>query len=173
MRGADFWIRRLRLEPHPEGGHFRESYRAGESLAPGALPPRFTGARATGTAIFYLLRAGERSRLHRLHADEVWHFYDGGPLVLHLFGPGGGYESQVLGRDVERGERLQIVVPHGVWFGGEPAPGSAFSLAGCTVAPGFDYRDFQLGRRDALIASFPAHRALIEHMTDPHAGASE
>lgn len=164
---AGEWIRRLGLAPHPEGGHFRESYRSNERLQAGALPARFDGPRATATAIVFLLCAGECSRFHRLRADEVWHFYDGGPLLLHLLHAGGALESIRLGRSPERGERLQAVVPHGVWFGAEPAPGSPYTLAGCTVAPGFEYGDFELGRRGRLVADFPAHRELIERLTPP------
>jgi len=162
--GADFWVRTLALEPHPEGGHFRETYRADEST--GDLPERFGGPRALATAIFYLLRAGERSRLHRLRADEVWHFHDGGPLHLHLFGPAGEYRRLALGRDPSRGETLQAVVPHGSWFGAEPGEGAEFALVGCTCAPGFEYGDFELGARVDLLARFPAQRALVERLTD-------
>jgi hypothetical protein len=160
---ADFWIRTLGLEPHPEGGAFRETWRAPE--AAGGLPRRFEGPRALGTAILYLLRAGERSRLHRLRADEVWHFHEGGPLHLHLFAPDGGYRSLTLGRDVARGEALQCVVPHGHWFGAEPAAQTEFALVGCTCAPGFEFRDLELGSRDELLARFPEQRALVERLT--------
>jgi uncharacterized protein len=160
---ADFWSRTLGLAPHPEGGAFRETWRAAESAT--GLPGRFGGPRALGTAIHYLLRAGERSRLHRLRADEVWHFYDGGPLQLHLLDPGSGYRRLVLGRDPARGELLQCVVPNGCWFGAEPADGTDFSLVGCTCAPGFEYGDFELGSRGELLARFPEQRALVERLT--------
>lgn len=161
--GADDWVRTLQLVPHPEGGAFRESWRADESAA--GLPARFAGPRAIGTAIFYLLRAGEHSRLHRLRADEVWHLYDGGPLHLHVLAPGTGYRRLTLGRDPARGESPQAVVPHGSWFGAEPAEGAAFALAGCTCAPGFEYGDFELGTRDGLLARFPEARELVERLT--------
>jgi len=160
---ADYWTRTLGLGPHPEGGHFRETWRAAESAT--GLPARFEGARALGTAIHYLLRAGERSRLHRLLADEAWHFYDGGPLQLHLFDPASGYRRLVLGRDPSRGELLQCVVPNGTWFGAEPAAGTDYSLVGCTCAPGFEYGDFELGSREQLLARFPEQRALVERLT--------
>jgi predicted cupin superfamily sugar epimerase len=162
---AAHWIGALALQPHPEGGFFRETWRSSEMLERGSLPGRFPGARATGTAIVYLLRAGDHSRLHRLRADEVWHLYDGGPLLLHVLEPGAGYRRLVLGRDVANGESLQCVVPHGAWFGAEPAAGAAFALAGCTVTPGFEYEDFELGERDALLAAFPAHHALVVRLT--------
>lgn len=162
--GADDWVRTLALAPHPEGGHFRETYRAGEAAS--GLPERFGGPRAMATAIVYLLRAGEHSRLHRLRADEVWHHYAGGALHLHLFEPGGAYRRLVLGHDPGRGEVLQAVVPHGCWFGAEPADGAGFALAGCTCAPGFEYGDFELGAREDLLARFPAQHALVERLTD-------
>ena len=165
------WIEALDLAPHPEGGYFRETWRAPERLEAAALPARFGGARCLGTAIVYLLRAGEHSRLHRLHADEVWHLYAGGPLALHLLEPGGGYRRLVLGTDAAAGQRPQWNVPHGCWFGAEPVEGAAFALVGCTVSPGFEYADFELGARAPLAASHPAQRALIERLTSTAGGA--
>jgi len=160
---ADEWSRLLRLEPHPEGGSFRETWRSNESAT--GLPERFTGPRALGTAILYLLRAGERSRFHRLRADEVWLFHDGGPLQLHLLSTGAGYRRLTLGRDPARGESLQCVVPGGTWFAAELAEGAGFALVGCTCSPGFEYGDFELGTREELSARFPEERALVERLT--------
>lgn len=160
---AEAWVRALGLEPHPEGGRFRETYRAAETAT--GLPPRFSGPRSLATAILYLLRAGERSRLHRLRADEVWHFHDGGPLHLHVFAPGEGYRRRTLGRDPALDQALQCVVPAGCWFGAEPDEGVEFALVGCTCAPGFEYRDLELGDRAALLADFPGQRELIERLT--------
>ncbi len=161
--GAEDWIRTLGLQPHPEGGAFRETWRAADSAT--GLPARFTGPRALGTSIYFLLRAGERSHLHRLRADEVWHFHDGGALQLHLLAPGEGYRRLLLGRDAARGERPQCVVPHGAWFGAEPAEGADFALVGCTCAPGFEFGDFEMGTRAALLAEFPEHRGIVERLT--------
>ena len=170
MTDAEYWIRVLSLAPHREGGFFRETYRSEERLARESLPGRFGGPRAISSAIFYLLRAGERSALHRLRADEVWHLYEGGPLRLHVFAPAGGYACVTLGRDAAAGERFQAVVPRGSWFGAECAPGAAFALVGCTVAPGFEYVDFEPGERETLVAAHPGERALIERLT-PDGGA--
>lgn len=164
-RSADHWIRTLRLEPHPEGGFFRETWRSPERAAQTALPERFRGDRALGTSILYLLRAGERSRLHRLRGDEVWHFHDGGPLLLHVMTPEGGYQQRRIGLNVEAGESLQAVVPHGYWFGAEPDSGAEFALVGCTVAPGFEYEDFELGDRETLLARYVEHRELVLRFT--------
>lgn len=165
LTDAAHWIRTLGLQPHPEGGFFRETWRSPEIYPQNALPARFAGPRAASTAILYLLRAGEHSHLHRLRADEVWHHYDGGALHLHVLTPEGQYQRLALGRDVAAGETLQCVVPHGCWFGAEPAPGSAFTLTGCTVAPGFEFADFEMGARESLLAAFPAHRDLVMRLT--------
>jgi predicted cupin superfamily sugar epimerase len=161
---AAYWIHALGLEPHPEGGRFRESWRSPERLPGSSWPARFGGARSLGTSIYYLLCAGEHSRLHRLRADEVWHLYDGGPLLLHLLAPDGEYRRLALGRDPARGEQPQVVVPHGTWFGAELAQGVGHALAGCTVSPGFEYEDFELGDREALLRSHPAQREIIERL---------
>lgn len=166
---AEHWVRTLGLVPHPEGGCFRETWRAEEARAE-ALPGRFEGPRAFGTAILYLLRAGEFSCFHRLRGDEVWHLYDGGPLWLHVLVPGGEYVRHVLGRDGARGERPQHVVAHGRWFAAEPAPGTDFALTGCTVSPGFEYEDLEMAERAALRAAWPGHAALVDRLT-PEPGA--
>jgi len=163
---AERWIRALRLSPHPEGGHFREVWRAEGSVDPSALPPRFATPRALGTSIYYLLRAGERSLLHRLHADEVWHLYDGGPLTLHVFERDNAYHPRVLGLDVAAGEAPQQVVPHGCWFGAELAEGANGALVGCTVAPGFEFGDLEFASRDALLVQHPEHAALVTRLTE-------
>lgn len=162
---ADEWIRALDLVPHPEGGLYRETYRAKEILAASALPRRYAGRRPFSTAIYFLLRSGEVSRLHRLRSDEVWHFYDGNPLCLHVFSPKGRYSSPVLGWRPGRGERFQYVVPRGAWFGAEVIGSDSFSLIGCTIAPGFKFADFELGEKSELIKRFPRRRCLIERLT--------
>ncbi|MEO5989351.1 MAG: cupin domain-containing protein [Candidatus Eisenbacteria bacterium] len=160
---AEHWIRALALEPHPEGGYFRESYRSTETLSQVVLAAGDHGDRSVSTAIYYLLRPGDRSRLHRLRADELWHLYDGGPLTLHVLHPTGDYEPRVLGRELHKGQALQQVVPRGSWFGAEATEG--FSLVGCTVAPGFTYEDFELGGRKALLAQYPQHQELVSRLT--------
>ena len=162
---AAFWIEHLKLTRHPEGGWFRESYRAVESIPEAGLPARFQGGRSFSTAILFLLEQGDISALHRLKSDEVWHFYEGAPLTVHVITPDGEYREILLGRDPEKGERFQAVVPAGCWFGAEPAGGVGFSLVGCTVAPGFDFSDFEMARCTELESLFPDHAALIRRMT--------
>ncbi|HVA67463.1 MAG TPA: cupin domain-containing protein [Elusimicrobiota bacterium] len=159
-------IRLYNLRPHPEGGYFRETYRAGKALPRAALGSAFGGARSCSTAVYFLLAQGEFSRLHRIKSDEVWHFYLGGPLSIAQISPEGAIETVILGRDAEAGQTLQHAVPAGWWFGAYPAPGSGYSLVGCTVSPGFDFADLELGRRADLLGLFPHAKAIIERLTD-------
>ena len=102
-----------------------------------ALPKRFAGERSFSTAIYYLLQKGDRSVFHRIKSDECWHFYEGGPLLVHVIETNGNYYFVKLGKDIAAGETFQFVVPKNTWFASEPAPGSSFSLAGCTRCAGF------------------------------------
>lgn len=158
-------VKRLRLAPHPEGGYFLETYRAPLVLPRRALPRAYGGARAAATSILFLLPKGSVSRLHRIVSDEVWHFHLGEPLLLVEIGPGGRPRRTILGPDPSAGHRLQHVVRGGTWFGARPAAGAAFALVGCTVAPGFDFADFEMGDRAVLLRRFPAARAEILRLT--------
>ncbi|MFO0749951.1 MAG: cupin domain-containing protein [Myxococcota bacterium] len=158
-------VERLGLLPHPEGGWFRETWRAGETVARDALPARFAGPRAHGTAILFLLEAGQFSALHRIASDEVWCFHLGAPLVVHVLGRDGIREDLVLGHDVGGGQRVQAVVPHGALFGARVLGDAGYALVSCTVAPGFDFADFVMPSRAELVAALPQHAALIAELT--------
>lgn len=164
MSTARSWIDTLGLQPHPEGGYFAETYRAAEPIAAAHLPPRFGAPRAHSTAIYFLLEAGQFSAFHRIKSDEVWHFYDGGPLDIFDLHADGCLEVIRLGRDPAQGQRPQAVVPAGHWFASRPAAGSDFALVGCTVAPGFDFADFEMARAEGLIADYPAHADLLRNL---------
>jgi predicted cupin superfamily sugar epimerase len=169
MNAADL-VRQLGLLPHPEGGYFRETYRAVEDVASLALPQRFGGDRSISTAIYFLLEAGQCSHLHRIKADEVWHFYAGDPLIVVEINTAGRLKTTLLGGDLPGGAVFQHVVPAGAWFGAVPAEGGrfapvGFTLVGCTVAPGFDFADFELADRAALSAEYPAHQDWIRRLT--------
>ncbi len=160
MNKADYWIEHLKLQPHPEGGYYRELYRAREEIAADALPNRFGGSRAMATSIVYLLRAGERSVFHRIKSDETWHFYAGSTLELYQLDEACPEQAQCIkiGSMIHLGEHLQWTVPAGVWFGSRPAQSSnneAYSLLGCTVSPGFDFADFEMAKRKGCSRSFP------------------
>jgi hypothetical protein len=146
----------LGLVPHPmEGGWFRETYRAAETLPASALGARHGGARAVSTAIYYLLTPATFSALHRLAADEIFHFYAGDPVEQLRLYPDGRGEIVTIGNDLAAGQRPQALVPRGVWQGARLAPGGRYALLGCTVAPGFDYADYESGDRAALAAAYP------------------
>ena len=165
MPDAEQWVEHLQLEPHPEGGYYRQVYRAAEVIAAEHLPPRFGGPRFHSTSIYFLLTSENFSALHRINQDEVWHFYDGSSLTIHMIDPRGEYSTAHLGRSVEQGKQLQAVVPAGWLFGATVDDPDSFSLVGCTVAPGFDFADFELPSRAALLERYPRHRALIERLT--------
>ncbi|REJ93935.1 MAG: cupin domain-containing protein [Planctomycetota bacterium] len=165
MPTADKYIQHLRLQPHPEGGWFCEFYRAAESIPQSGLPDRFTGDRAFSTAIYFLLNQTEFSAFHRIRQDELWHFYDGSSLTIHQISPDGEYSTIRLGRGVQSGEAITAVVPAGRLFGATVDDASSFSLVGCTVAPGFDFADFEMPTRAQLIEQFPQHRSIIERLT--------
>jgi uncharacterized protein len=163
---AEEIIALLGLTEHPrEGGFFTETYRATEGVPAADLPARYGGARAFGTAIYYLLTPRTVSPLHRLQSDEVFHFYLGDPVEMLLLGPGSTGRLAILGPDLAAGMRPQVVVPRGVWQGARLAAGGAYALLGTTVAPGFDYGDYEDGERDALIAAHPEHAERIRALT--------
>lgn len=162
---AEYWIRTAGLTPHPEGGWYRETYRSPESVPAAGLPPRFGGARSLSTAILFLLEGRTFSALHRIKADEVWHFHAGGVVRIAILDPAGAAREIRLGVDPAGGAVVQAVVPAGVWFGARLERPDVYALVGCTVAPGFDFADFELGHRAALTRQFPRHRALIEELT--------
>jgi predicted cupin superfamily sugar epimerase len=161
---AEQLIRIHDLRPHPEGGYFRETYRSDEWISGNCLPPRYGGDRSYSTAIYYLLPSGTISRLHRIASDEVWHFYLGGPLTIVELKP--GESSQVvLGPEVAHAQRLQHVVKAGTWFGAYPDSNSEYSFVGCTVAPGFDFSDFQMARPQQLLEEYPREKETIVKLT--------
>jgi uncharacterized protein len=167
MPKAEEWIGSLGLEPHPEGGWYRETYRSEGSWDFSGAPP-FNGRRAYATSIHYLLGHGERSRLHRIHSDELWFFHAGSPLEVHQFSEREGYGCFTLGGNPAGGEVLHSWVPAGSWFGARlagPSSGGSFALVSCVVAPGFDFRDFSFAGRDELLARFPSQERIIRELT--------
>lgn len=155
-------IEHYQLIKHPEGGYYRETYRSDGVMPHSALPEEFSGSRHFSTAIVFLLEKGQYSHLHRIHSDEIWHFYLGGPLRLAMVYPDGEMEEIILGQDIEAGQHLQYVVASGVWFGATPCEGSEFSFVGCTVSPGFDFADFEMGEKQALKKAWPKAQSCIE-----------
>lgn len=158
-------IEKYQLIPHPEGGYFRETYRSEGVIPDSALPDNFKGDRNYCTGIYFLLPQGTKSCLHRIQSDEMWHFYLGGSMTLVLMHEDYGVQNIILGSDIQAGETVQFIVPAGWWFGGYPNSESAYSFVGCTVAPGFDFADFELGTRTDLLSKFPESSELILKLT--------
>jgi uncharacterized protein len=154
-------IRRLGLAPHPEGGYFRETYRAADRVhREGSDAPR-----ASSTAIYFLLCDGAHSAWHRIRSDEVWHFYAGAPVDVHVLDAQGALVTHRLGNALVHADAVfQAVVRAGDWFAAECADASGAALVGCTVAPGFEFSEFELAEHGALEALYPQHRELIARL---------
>lgn len=165
MKDAQYWIDKLDLEPHVEGGYFKETYRSIENIDKHALPERFSDDRSFCTAIHFLLHNDDFSAFHRIKQDELWHFYFGDPLVVHIIDRERNYSQIKLGKNLDDGEVFQAVVPHDSWFGANLQVPDSFALVGCTVAPGFDFDDLEIAKRDVLVNLFPEHRQIIEQLT--------
>jgi predicted cupin superfamily sugar epimerase len=151
------------MEPHPKGGYYREVYRSKKAIPAAALAATgHQGDRPFSTAILYLLPAGAATTLNRLKSDEVLHLYMGGPLTLVKISPSGLFVEVTLGQNIAAGEQIVHVVEAGWWFGSYCNPGAPYALIGCTVAPGFDFQDFEIPNQAKLIQDFPQAKALIE-----------
>jgi predicted cupin superfamily sugar epimerase len=157
MKSAKYWIDALGLGKHPEGGYFRETYHSDVEF-----DVKGSGRRRASSAIYYLLEKGQFSAFHRIKSDEVWHFYAGSPLAVHVI-DGKGVDIIMLGGDPSKGQAHQAAVRAGLWFAASADRG--YSLVGCTVSPGFDYADWELGDRKKLVEEYPEHRRVIEKYT--------
>ena len=166
MHDASYWIETLGLEPHPEGGHFKEVYRS-RLTVPGEALPGYNGPRSLGTSIYFLLRDEEFSALHRIRQDELWHFYAGSTLTVHVIDATGRYAPVRMGPDPEAGECVQALVTGGSLFGASVDGGEGYSLVGCTCVPGFDFADFEMPGREELVRRYPQHKELMERLTRP------
>ena len=167
MLTADEIISILNLKPHPsEGGFYVETYRSDERLSGSVLPQRYQGPRSFGTAIYYLLTPDAFSELHRLPTDEVFHFYLGDPVEMLQLAPDGSGKVLRLGTDIQNGESPQLVVPRGVWQGSRLIAGGRFALLGATMAPGFDFADYEPGHRAELMESYPVFKEMIVALTN-------
>lgn len=165
MKEAAYWIETLRLAEHPEGGYFRRTYRAKEEILQEHLPARYSGPRVFSSAIYYLLPGDRVSAFHRLRSDEMWHFYAGSPLIIYVIEPDGRLVEKRLGNNPGRGESFQHLMEAGNWFGAAVTDPASYALVGCTVAPGFEYEDFEMARLEELTALFPEHRSLLMRLT--------
>jgi predicted cupin superfamily sugar epimerase len=157
---AQQWIEALNLQAHPEGGFYRETYRSSQTVSDNS-----NIIRNLATSIYFLLPGGAVSHLHRLTSDEIWYYHAGNSLSLFMIAPSGKAEIKILGNQVEKGEELQIVVPAGYIFGATCNDPDGYTLMACVVAPGFDFRDFEMPQRADLLKAFPQHAQIIEQLT--------
>ena len=164
MNSVEYWIKNLNLQAHPEGGFYKETYRSPEIIASCGLPPRFIGTRNFSTAIYFLLRSQDRSVFHRINSDELWHFYQGSTLSIYIL-TDQGLQIQKLGTDLLSGESLQVMIPANCWFGARVGKKETYALCGCTVAPGFDFQDFEMAHRDELVKQYPRSEKEIVELT--------
>ena len=165
MMDTEMLVRHLQLLPHPEGGFYRETYRSTQGIPADALPAGFEGSRSFATAIYYLLGEGQFSAFHRIRSDETWHYYAGSSaLHIHVLDAEGGYQCIALGSRIDQGDVFQTTIPAGAWFASEPAEGRGFAFVGCTVAPGFDFRDFEMAETGQLEAAYPGRRDLVRRL---------
>jgi predicted cupin superfamily sugar epimerase len=162
---AETIVKALNLKKHPEGGYFSEVYRSEETLE-NDLHERFTGIHSLYTSIYFLLSENDFSAFHVLKSDEIWHFYEGTTLDIHIIDPNGSHSKITLGKDFTSGEKYQYLIKAGNYFAAEVRDKTSFALVGCTVSPGFEYSDFVLCKRKETLKKFPAHKDLIERLTN-------
>jgi predicted cupin superfamily sugar epimerase len=165
MNSIENIINELKLEPHPEGGYFKETYRSLGEINEEHLEAGYEGKRNYSTCIYFLLTSGNFSALHRIKQDEIWHFYDGSPIRLHMISELGIHSEHTIGRDFKKGEIPQFIVPGGCWFAAEVINSNSYSLVGCTVSPGFSFEDFELKTREELVSLFPDKEKIISKLT--------
>lgn len=159
-------ISNLALKPHPEGGYFKETYRYEGFVNSAEVKSDHPTRRNFSTGIYFLLTAGNFSAFHRIQQDEMWHFYLGAPIELTEITPEGKLINTVIGSDLSAGEKPQYVVPGGNWFASRVLPGAGeYSLAGCTVSPGFDFADFEMASRTKLSEEFPHLISIVAELT--------
>lgn len=158
-------IEKLNLGPHPEGGYFRESYRSSGEIDKKSLPIGYQGNRNYATCIYFLLTSDTFSAFHKIKQDEIWHFYTGSPIKLHMISDEGIYSEHVIGSNFLDEETPQFVVPGNHWFAAETLGTNDYSLVGCSVSPGFDFKDFVLPKRKELLAKFPEHEEILTRLT--------
>lgn len=165
MNDAAFWINKLHLEPHPEGGYYKESYRSNTIISANDLKATHDDERISSSLIYYLLKSDECSQFHRLKSDEVWIYNQGTALNLHILDCNGKYTKRVLGADIEQGEDMQVTVPANCWFAAELILDKSFALLTCMVTPGFVFDDFELADKSQLLRLYPGNCNLINRIS--------
>ncbi|MHB8034001.1 cupin [Clostridium botulinum] len=164
MKDANYFIEKLDMIAHPEGGYYKESFISAENITDWDLTTTFDDKRILWTSIYFLLRNGEVSNFHRLKSDEMWYYHSGSPLTIYMITPEGELITEQLGLDIEKGEKPQVLVPKNYIFG-SAMNNKGYALVGCMVSPGFEFRDFELFERDTLLNLYPKYKETIEKLT--------
>ena len=151
----NYWVEKLELEEHPEGGYYRETYRS---------PLKYEG-RSLSTHIYYLLPGWHYSRFHRLRYDEHWYFHYGSSMKMYFLQHDGQLGEHQLGMDPEKEEHLSVLVPGGTIFGGEVTNKNSYTLVSCHMSPGFHFEDFELFSAQELGSMYPQQRSIIDKLT--------
>jgi uncharacterized protein len=162
---VEFIVKELNLLPHPEGGYYKETYRSEGKIPHAFLSPDFSGDRNMATGIYFLIKKGNFSALHKIKSDETWHFYYGDALEVIEIDTEGNLKITKIGSNIIEGESFQYTVKANTWFGSRVSNNGNYSLVGCTVYPGFDFNDFELANREDLIKLFPQHQNIITELT--------
>lgn len=165
QKDCEYWINRLELKKHPEGGYFSEIYRSNTSVSPRNLNWDCEEERASATSIYFLLISGEVSKLHRLKSDEIWYYHAGSSLTITVITPQGSLSRHILGLNLDEKEQPQVIIPAGSIFGASVNESGSYSLVSCMVTPGFDFRDFELLSKEQLIKEYPEYQKIIEELT--------
>ena len=161
QQDPQYYISKLGLEPHPEGGYFKRTFESQEQITDQELTVDFEGKRMLYTSIYFLLTSNDVSHFHRLQSDELWYYHAGSPLSVHMIDENGEYTEHKLGLDLENGEVPQVLVPKNTIFGSSVKDRETFSLVGCMVSPGFEYQDFELFTQEELLLKYPEHKEII------------
>ena len=164
MKDGNYFIEKLDMTAHPEGGYYKESFISTEHITDSDLTTNFEDKRILWTSIYFLLSNGEVSNFHRLKSDEMWYYHSGSPLTIYMITPEGELITEQLGLDIEKGEKPQVLVPKNYIFG-SAMNNSGYALVGCMVSPGFDFKDFELFKRDTLLNLYPKYRETIKKLT--------
>jgi len=155
---SQYWIEKLELVKHIEGGFYKQIYASNKRC-------QEYGNRNLGTSIFYLLDGNDFSAFHKINGDEIWHFFIGSSLTIYIFNEKDSKLKIVkLGKDLDKGENLQVIINEGNWFAAEVNDKSSFTLVGCTVIPGFEFKNFKLAKKKSLLLKFPSYKWIIEKL---------
>ena len=162
MKSAEYWINKLGLIKHPEGGYYKENYRSDIYFKNSQ-----NNKRSLATSIYYLLEGNDFSSFHKIKSDEIWHFYYGSNIIVHVIGKNSNLSSIIIGNKIQSGnEKIQMVIEKDSWFAAEVDDKSLYSLVGCTVIPGFEFDDFELAKKEELVQKYPMYENIIRRLTN-------